>query len=63
MSNNQQSNLPLNHCNDVSEYSGIRFNPVGTVIRKVNLNFQSDSEIRGIKFFDEHGNKILETKG
>ena len=57
MSNGKKSELPYKRFK-ANEYSEVRIQPVGAVVKKVIM--WGNSEFGGVQFFDKDGNKILE---
>ncbi len=60
MSNGQKSNLAQISNNGGKNWEEARINPIGAVVKRVVIRYDSDTEVRGLQFFDKNNTLILQ---
>ena len=59
MSNGDRSNLPLYRQEGGKEWTEVRINPVGAVVKRVVMRGLGTGEFFGVQFYDKNGTLIL----
>ena len=52
MSNGEKSNLAQISNEGGNNWQEVRINPIGAVVKRVVIRHDSDTELRGLQFFD-----------